>query len=141
MSNPNFFNQFSTDIHGKVKNMIQQNMNSFSDAQQNFDSFSSFNTGFQPNFETEDKDNELLVTLKVSGFTKDDLKVSLLANHLSVSGNSNMNSQSASSFGNAFSSSSNAFSRSMELPNKYIYDGFTYEMNDNVLKIVVKKKN
>lgn len=108
-----------------------------------FDDFPSFgfnyeNT-FSPRIDISEKDDKIIVEAEIPGVKKDDLKITLQDNILTIKGEKKKEDESKDNNFYRCERSYGSFSRSFTLPVEVSTDKVDAKFNDGMLKIELKK--
>ena len=108
-----------------------------------FDDFPSFGfnyeNSFSPRIDISEKEDKILVEAEIPGVKKDDLKITLQDNILTIKGEKKKEEESKDNNYYRSERSYGSFSRSFTLPAEVNTDKVDAKFNDGMLKIELKK--
>lgn len=108
-----------------------------------FDDFPSFGlnyeNSFSPRIDISEKDDNIFVEAEIPGVKKDDLKITLQDNILTIKGEKKKEKESKDNNYYRCERSYGSFSRSFTLPSEVNTDKVDAKFNDGMLKIELKK--
>lgn len=124
----------------KVKKQLDRFMNQVWDPIESDLSFNpAFNTNFIPASNIEETDSQYLITLDVPGIKKDDIKIDLRGNSLTISGERREEQEKKTSKQYQSEIAYGTFFRSFNFPTDLKADQINAQYDHGVLKVAVPK--
>lgn len=100
----------------------------------------TFERGWQPSFDVRETKESFIFNADLPGVKKDDIKVELTGNRLSISGNRNEEKENKDDTYYTYERSYGSFSRTFTLPDGVDVEHIKTELADGVLSLAIPKK-